>query len=227
VPVASKYLLLALPSPIRWPWLLDNYIDECTSWIAALAPAIVTAFVAPVVVVIAYSVTNDTSLFGLDVDLDVHLLRLEAANTFSQIRRDVERNITTLKTLTPNSFGKRRSKDSFKDNVELVVNGAPESGALMPLVEKLGSDEPSINILILACFTLSKTTHANLEKHNLTNVFVEFLACVVNDCTIFPSMREKFIEHATVRGKVFGRMQLIAISVSQFVDSGMSRKTPT
>ncbi|KAK4172703.1 hypothetical protein QBC36DRAFT_337284 [Triangularia setosa] len=138
-----------------------------------------------------YSVTKDASLFGLNVELDVHLLRLEAAKTFTQIRRDVERNITTLKTLTPNSFGKRRSKDSFKDNVELVVN---ESGALMPLVEKLGSDEPSINILILACFTLCKTTHANLEKHNLTNVFVEFLACVVNDCTIFPSMREKFIE---------------------------------
>ncbi|KAK4182556.1 hypothetical protein QBC35DRAFT_157700 [Podospora australis] len=88
-----------------------------------------------------YRVTEDASLFGLNVALDAHLLRLQADTIFSHIRRDIERNITTLKTLTPNSFGKRRSKDSFKDNVELVVNGAPESGAFMPLVEKLGSDD--------------------------------------------------------------------------------------
>jgi hypothetical protein len=141
-----------------------------------------------------FSVTGDASLFGLDVELNVYLSRLEAAKVFCQIRKDIDRNITALKTLTPNAFGKRRTKDTFKENVELVVNGAPESRVLMPLVEQLGSDDSVINILLLACFTLSKTTCTQLEKHNLTEVFAEFLTCIVDDCTIFPSMRAKFID---------------------------------
>ncbi|KAL2128422.1 hypothetical protein VTI74DRAFT_9208 [Chaetomium olivicolor] len=141
-----------------------------------------------------FSVTKDASLFGLDVELDVYLSRLEAAKFFSQIRKDIDRNITVLKTLTPNAFGKRRTKDTFKENVEGVVNGETESRALMPLVEQLGSDDSIINILLLACFTLSKTTCKQLEKHNLTEVFAEFLTCIVDDCIVFSSMRAKFID---------------------------------
>jgi hypothetical protein len=111
-----------------------------------------------------FSVTKDASLFGLDVGLDVYLLRLEAAKSFSHIRKDIDRNITALKALTPDAFGRRRTKDTFKENVELVVNGAPESRVLMPLVEKLGSDNSVINIFILACFTLSRTTYTLLDK---------------------------------------------------------------
>jgi hypothetical protein len=141
-----------------------------------------------------FSVTEDASLFGLDIGLDVYLSRLEAAKFFSQIRKDIDRNITTLKTLTPHAFGKRRTKDTFKENVELVVNGARESRVLMPLVGKLGSDDSVINIFVLACFTLSKTTYTSLDRHNLAGVFAEFLTCVVDDCTIFPGLREKLIE---------------------------------
>ena len=141
-----------------------------------------------------FSVTEDASLFGLDVELDVYLSKLEAANVFSRIRKEIDRNVTALKTLTPREFGKRRTMNTFRDNVELVVNGTPESRVLMPLVEKLGSSDSVINILILACFTLSKTTYKHLTEHNLTDVFAEFLTCIINDCTIFSSMRETFIE---------------------------------
>jgi hypothetical protein len=139
-----------------------------------------------------FSVKEDAPLFGLNVGLDEHLHRLEAAKAFTYIRKDIDRNITTLRTMTPSTFTKRRN-NAFKENVELVVNGAPGSRVLIPFVEKLGSNDSDINIFILVCFTLSGTTYTKLETHNLTEVFAELLTHIVDDCTIFSNLRAKFI----------------------------------
>jgi hypothetical protein len=138
-----------------------------------------------------FSVKEDAPLFGLNVGLDEHLHRLEAAKAFTYIRKDIDRNITTLRTMTPSTFTKRRN--AFKENVELVVNGAPGSRVLIPFVEKLGSNDSNINIFILVCFTLSRTTYTKLETHNLTEVFAELLTHIVDDCTIFSNLKAKFI----------------------------------
>ena len=102
--------------------------------------------------------------------------------------------MTLLRTLTLKEFGKRRTRDTFKENIELAVNGSPESRVLIPLVERLISDDSVLNILILAYFMLSKTIYARLSSHKLTEAFTDFLTRIVRICTIFSSIREKFIK---------------------------------
>ncbi|KAK5999026.1 hypothetical protein PT974_01413 [Cladobotryum mycophilum] len=137
---------------------------------------------------------EDAAFFGLDSELDAYMVRLEAAKAFAILRRDIDRNLITLKTLTLNAFGKRRTKDTFRRNVEQAVTGGQRCAIFTPLIDTAGSTcESSVNLFILSCFTLSHTAHTSVEKHNLTSIFVEFLACVVRDCVIFPEMRNKFV----------------------------------
>lgn len=144
------------------------------------------------------------------MELDEYLLRLEAAKVFSQIRKDIDRNVTVLKTLTPNTFGKRRIKDTFKENVELVVDGSPESRVLMPLVEKLGSDDSVLNILILACFTLSKTIYTHLRKYNLTEVFAEFLTRIIYDVPLAEDIKDVYRKNnSETSNKLLGWFSLL------------------
>lgn len=143
-----------------------------------------------------FSVDRDVSLFGLDEELDTHLSKLEAARAFAQLRKDIDRNITTLKTLTLAAFGKRRTKNTFKENVELVVKEERGGRVLSPLFDMrtMRTDDNTINLFILGCFTLSKTAYANLDKNRLTDVFADFFIRVVDDYVIFAELRERFIE---------------------------------
>jgi hypothetical protein len=48
-----------------------------------------------------FSVTEHTSLFGLNIGLAEHQSNLDTAMAFYQVRKDLERNKTLLATLTP------------------------------------------------------------------------------------------------------------------------------
>lgn len=142
-----------------------------------------------------FSIDKDASLFGLDVEHKEHFSKLEAANIFSQVRKDLVRNANTLETLKPGDFARRRTKHLFKENVTLVMKGEPGSRIILPLVDKLSDSENNsvLNIFILACFTVTKTTRANIEKSKLTDVFADFLLRIFNDCAIFSDMRKILI----------------------------------
>ncbi|KAK7398730.1 hypothetical protein QQX98_011892 [Neonectria punicea] len=141
-----------------------------------------------------FSVDNDASLFGLDVPTDEHQSKLSAANAFGQLRRELDRNKTVLKTLTTRQYSKRRT-NLFSDNLVKLVNGEKESLALLPLLRADPANlEVSIDQLILALFTLTKTAFENMEKNGFVDIFAALFSRVVGNCTIFPEMRAKFID---------------------------------
>ncbi|KAL7794234.1 hypothetical protein V8C37DRAFT_72717 [Trichoderma ceciliae] len=135
---------------------------------------------------------KDASFFGLDMELGAYMLRLEAAKAFVLIRRDVDRNKTTLKTLTARAFEKRRTKNTFKENVEQAAEDG-SSSILHSLVGAMMPGDGFTNVFILACFTLSTSTLASIEKYHLKAVFIECLLQAGQDCIIFPELRDKFV----------------------------------
>ena len=71
-----------------------------------------------------FSVTNHSSLFGLDIGLAEYRSNLDAAQAFYQVRKDLERNIDLLQTLEPRTWGKRRSVDG--DGLHVVLIGGDD-----------------------------------------------------------------------------------------------------
>lgn len=76
-----------------------------------------------------------------------------------------------------------------------LVNGDNEIQPLLPLLHgDPANPDGSINQLILALFTLMKTAFESIKKTGLVDIFAELFSRVVDDCTIFPEMRDRFID---------------------------------
>lgn len=122
-------------------------------------------------------------------------MKLNAANAFGKLRKELDRNKTALKTLTTRQFTQRRTSNRFRENVEKLVNGDNEIQPLLPLLHgDPANPDGSINQLILALFTLTKTAFESIKKTGLVDIFAELFSRVVDDCTIFPEMRDRFID---------------------------------
>jgi len=138
----------------------------------------------------------DISLYGLDEDLSIYLKKLDAAQAFCQIRRDIDRKATSLKTLTPALFSKHRKADQFRRNVELAVKGDRRGQVLSDLILKsmVIRTDHFLNFFILGCFTLTEATYKKLEDNGLVDNFAEFYLHVIKEFDIYPKLREKLLD---------------------------------
>jgi len=128
---------------------------------------------------LTFSVQDHTSLFGVGFDLNTQLERLQAAEHFYQVRKEIERNKTRLASLTARNFKKAAS--NFRENVEEAVKEGTDSGRrslLLPLVQDNGTAD-GVRHFVLACLTLSKGHCKNLERANLITIFPQLFREVV------------------------------------------------
>jgi hypothetical protein len=81
--------------------------------------------------------------------------------------------------------------------VERVVKGGSEAEALIPVIKDTSSanTDKHINLFILACQSLRrKSLFESLERAGIRDKFAELFLDLVNDCPIFPNLREKLID---------------------------------
>ncbi|RMJ05318.1 hypothetical protein CDV36_014000 [Fusarium kuroshium] len=141
-----------------------------------------------------FSLDKDASLFGLDDSTVQHQSKLEAAQVFSQLRRDLDLTKTVLKTLTATRFSKRRLKDTLRNNLKKLVNGDKESQAISHLLHDDTVDpEVLIDRLIIVLSTFTKTTIQNIERVGLVDIFASLFSRVIGDCEIYPELRDTCI----------------------------------
>lgn len=132
--------------------------------------------------VLTFSTQDCSSLFGVGFDPNTHLERLQAAEYFYQVRKDLERSKTRLASLTAKNFKKNAS--NFRENVEEAVKEDTLGGRrslLLPLVQGTTND---IRCFVLACLTLSKGHCKNLEKANLTSIFPQLFRDVAGTIVV-------------------------------------------
>lgn len=125
-----------------------------------------------------------SSLFGVGYDIRTHSARLEAADYFYQIRKRIEKSKTRLNSLTARDFKKHQLP--FRETVAESL--AKESGhrqLLLPLILD-NPTEVGIKCFILACFTLSSSHVAELQKKGLMSVFPQLFSDVAGDIAIPP-----------------------------------------
>lgn len=146
-----------------------------------------------------FSVEIDSSLFGLDNSTDEYQLMLNAATAFGRIRKDLDRNITLLKTFTARQFIQRKNHHLFRENVERLVNDDGEGSPVFPLLfrsqisDGVPNPTATINQLILALFSLTPTNLDLIKRHGLVETFPALFRRVVRDCFVFIDVRQKFI----------------------------------
>lgn len=145
----------------------------------------------------SFSVDKDSTLFGLDNSTSEYHLKLDAANTFGRIRKDLDKNKTLLETFTLRQFRQRKNKDQFQKNVTSLVNGDIQN--FPPLLQTDTRDdslspECLFNKLILAFFSLTETNVAGIKKHGLMKIFPALFFRVVGDCYIYNELRNEFVE---------------------------------
>ncbi|KAK1451050.1 hypothetical protein CABS01_16764 [Colletotrichum abscissum] len=134
------------------------------------------------------------AIFGLDQSLAAYQRRLQAATAFGLLRGSIERNKTTLSTLTKRNSQKRK-RDYFQINVMGLVQSGEVSRILLPLVTICSSrPERSMNWLLLALFSLTEAFVSSIKEHDLSEVFAELFPRVIGDFTIFQETREMFID---------------------------------
>lgn len=120
-----------------------------------------------------------SSLFGLNHNLNVHLERLQAAELFYQIRKEIERNKTRLASLTATNFKKGASK--FREHIEEIVAASDvceRRDLILPLVQDKVTRE-NVQQFIVANLSLSKAYCSNLSKANMTKIFPQLFVAVV------------------------------------------------
>lgn len=134
--------------------------------------------------------SSEAALFGLDSDIGIHATSLDLAKKLLTLRKDLERNKNSLKTLSVSEFSRRTTlKSNLTQNAERFATNETRSNAVHPLEGIHGTD-----LFILACITLSETAHQSLEAHHFGSRFPEFCTRVVGGFRINPLLRKRLID---------------------------------
>ena len=133
-----------------------------------------------------FSTQDHSTLFGVGFDLNTHLERLQAAQNFYEVRKDIEKAKTRLASLTARNFKQRSSL--FRENVEEAVREGPENGhrtLLLPFIQDTGTSD-GIRHFVLASLMLSKAHCKNLEKASLVGIFRQLFRGVIGTIAVLP-----------------------------------------
>lgn len=132
-----------------------------------------------------FSAQDHSSLFGVGFDPNTHLERLQAADCFHEVRKDIEKNKTKLASLTARSF--KRHVSGFRAIVEETVKEDSDGGRrslLLPFVHDNGTAN-GVHF-VLACLVLSKSRCQKLENTSLVSIFPQLFRGVVGRITVLP-----------------------------------------
>ena len=118
---------------------------------------------------LTYSVQDHSALFGVGFSTSTHLERLEAAQTFYQVRKDIEKTKTRLASLTAVAF--RKKKRDFRAKVVKVLceSHGNQVLATLPALGQYNGSPQCVWHFIVACMTFSeelckKIQHAGLVE---------------------------------------------------------------
>lgn len=131
-----------------------------------------------------FSLEDFSPLFGANRNLIAQLERLQAAELFYQIRKEIERNKTRLASLTAANFRKGSSK--FREHIEEVVTNSSvceRRNLVLPLIPN-GATQANVQQFIVANLSLSKAHCSNLAKANMTKIFPQLFVAVVGAIVI-------------------------------------------
>ncbi|KAH8752835.1 hypothetical protein F5883DRAFT_576142 [Diaporthe sp. PMI_573] len=138
---------------------------------------------------------KDALLFGLDQPLSVYQTNVRAAVAFTSLRKDLERNRSTLATLTAREWKKRKNYSQLKLNARELIQDNRGDHVLSPLLHYGDSDSTkSLNWLILALFTLTPTATASINDNRLSEIYAAIFSNSIRDCPIFDETRRDIID---------------------------------
>lgn len=133
---------------------------------------------------LSLSAQEISALFGVGVSLNVHLQRLQAAQCFYQIRKEIEKNQTRLASFEVQSFKKISPK--FRTKLEDAVNEESTTGRrklLLSIVQD-NCTAHGIRQFVLACLSLSDNYCENLKATGLIDIFPKLFRSVVGPVAV-------------------------------------------
>jgi hypothetical protein len=143
---------------------------------------------------LSFSVQDHSSLFGVGFNPNTHLERLQAAECFYQVRKDIEKTKTRLASLTARDFKKKSLH--FRTNLQDAIKEGPEAGVrrfLLPIFQDNCTTE-GIWLFLLACLTLTDQQCKKLKKASLISIFPQLLSDVAGAVAIPSETRTAIIE---------------------------------
>ena len=133
---------------------------------------------------LSFSTQDHSSLFGVGFNPNTHLERLQAAQCFYLVRKEMEKKKTRLAMLTARDFKKHAS--SFQGCVAKAVKEGPDNrhrSLLLPLVQDSDAVD-GVRHFILACLTLSDGHCESLAKAGLMSIFPQLFTGIVGPIII-------------------------------------------
>lgn len=145
---------------------------------------------------LSFSVQDHSSLFGVGFNPNTHLERLQAAECFYQVRKDIEKTKTRLASLTARNFKKK--SHYFRTHLQDTIEEGPKAGLrkfLLPIFQDNSTTE-GIWLFLLACLTLTDQRCKNLEETSLVDIFPSLLSEVAGVLEMSSETRLAIIECA-------------------------------
>lgn len=151
----------------------------------------------------AFSLEDQSALFGVGLPLGELLIRLQAAQCFYDIRKDVEKSKLRLESLTPKNF--KRASSLFRLNLQGALKDGPEAVRAKVLLPLLRDDDApgSMDLFLFACLILTEDHCKKLEKTGLVSIFWRLFRGVV---TAITAPRDTISCFATVIEEICGQV---------------------
>ncbi|ETN36754.1 uncharacterized protein HMPREF1541_09032 [Cyphellophora europaea CBS 101466] len=133
---------------------------------------------------LSYSIQDHSALFGVGFSTSTHLERLEAAQTFYQVRRDIEKAKTRLASLTAVAFRKR--KREFRAKIVKVLCGNHDSQVLatLPALGQHNGSPQRVWHFIVACMTFSEELCKKIQQAGLVEDLPDLFRGIVGHIAV-------------------------------------------
>jgi len=133
---------------------------------------------------LSFSKEDHSSLFGVGFEPNIHLERLQAAESFYRTRKDIEKHKTNLALITPREFKKKYS--TFQARLKEIIMEGPQTGRrklLQPLLLD-GLTTDGIWGFVLLCVALSDDQCKTLESASFGDIVPQLVEGVVGIVTV-------------------------------------------
>jgi hypothetical protein len=133
---------------------------------------------------LSYSKEDRSSLFGVGFDVNTQLERLQAAQSFLKVRKDIEKHKTSLALILPPDF--RRKYLTFRARLKDVIAEGAQTARRKLLQPLLLEDLTTERIwsFILICVTLSDDQCTTIGKASFADIFPELVKGVVGTVVV-------------------------------------------
>lgn len=128
---------------------------------------------------LSLSAEEISTLFGLNVSLNVHQQRLQAAQCFYQVRKEVKKNEIRLASWEVQSF--KKMSPTFRTKLEDTVNEESTTGRRELLLSILRGNctADGTRQFILACVSLSNYSCETLKSTGVVDIFPQLFRKII------------------------------------------------